>query len=381
MCRAWVFAALWIAGCTSEEPAGATAQDASDSAVGSGGQVSTGGSGAGGLMPTGGSAGSDGGGTAGSGGTGAAAPIPSIPGGKARFSVVYGNFDTVGTTWARHANYTFGSNGSIAATLWEWDSAQKKGKTAYTQHRCTFEGVTKNCSTYAPTGWVAPAKQYLSASGTFQIQSAGGQVAISWSDGKTETWSIQDTSSSGLKRLGFVSSSYDVTHGVGYGSNASWTTFRTLPEIVTAGGLKKWPGQRVMAGSDGSTTTVSDWSSTLVNLSAFTSASWTSEGYTLHAMLPHSPTVCVGGCTGSHTGKIMYHLASTNTSRQMAYNNWCTCLSIGNEWPCYDRNMHPLALNSIIDDSGTHRGWLFVEQQNQPTYSGYQYQIGYFDDL
>jgi hypothetical protein len=78
----------------------------------------------------------------------------------------------------------------------------------------------------------------------------------------------------------------------------------------------------------------------------------------------------------------MYHLASIGTSRQMAYNNWCTCLSLGSEWPCYDRNMHPLALNSVLDDSGAHRGWLFIEQQNQPGYGGsYQYQLGYWDDL
>ena len=98
-------------------------------------------------------------------------------------------------------------------------------------------------------------------------------------------------------------------------------------------------------------------------------------------MLPHSPNVCTGGCGGTRTGYIMYHLASANTGRQMVYNNWCTCLSLGDEWPCYDRNMHPLAIHSFLDDDGQHRGWLFIEQQDQPGSVGYLYQIGYWDDL
>lgn len=309
------------------------------------------------------------------------AAIPTTPGGKRNFSVVYGNLDTTGTTWVRHANYTFTDQGTVASSHWHWESSLNKGKTAHTSHRCTFENTTKDCSVYVPTGWVDPAGQYTNRNGTFTLDEAG-TVSIDWADGQREAWQVASTSSEKLHALRWQSSNYGITHGKGYGSNADWKVFRTLPEIVSAGGRKAWRGQRAAASSsDRVTINASDWGSTTLNLESFTSASSSSEGYTLHAMLPHSPNVCTGACSGERKGKIMYHLASQNKGRQMAYNNWCTCLSIGDEWPCYTRNMHPWALMSVLDDDGVHRGWLFIEQQNQTGYPAYQYQLGDFTDL
>lgn len=308
--------------------------------------------------------------------------LHTVPGGKHNFSVVYGNLDSAGTTWARHATLSFDDDGSVGSTYWHWESSLDKGKTALTSHRCTFEGVTKECSVYVPTGWIEPAKSYTNRSGTFALSADGGEVHLSWEDGQEETWNVGTTSTPTLASLSFQSSNFGITHGVGYGSDASWATFRTLPEIVSAGGLKRWPGKIAGAFSaDRETITTSDWRDVSLGLTDFTSASASSEGYTLHAMLPHSARACNGPCTGERTGFIMYHLASTNKGRQMAYNNWCTCLSLGDEWPCYNRNMHPWAFMSIIDDEGVHRGWLFIEQQNQSGYIGYQYQLGYFTDL
>ncbi len=376
---------LWLAACTEgEESSGrGTGKDSALDALpdasgigGSGGDAgkASGGS-AGGGKASGGSAGKilD---------AGDDASVSGIyPGGKERYSLVYGNLDSQGTTWVRHANYTFSKDGSVAATLWQWDSEAKKGKTPYTQHHCTMNGVTKNCFTYTPTGWTFPEKQHSPSTGSFQLLEKGARLRINWKSGKYEIWDVVPTSTPAMWALSFKDSGFGITHGWGYGSNASWKTFRTLQEIVKSGGLKKWTGRASGASSDGSKISARDWGPTVIDLSSFTSASWSSAGYTLHAMLPHSSKVCTGACSGPYTGKIMYHLASTETGRTMAYNNWCTCLSLSAEWPCYNRNMHPLALNSIVDDAGEHRGWLYIEQQNQAGYTGYQYQIGYVDDL
>ena len=378
-----LFLGLNLAACTSSrEPAASSSggRAANDASAGSGGLGGNGGTAGGALGGFGGKASGGSSGSMQDGGADAASSLV-YPGGKKHYSLVYGNLDAQGTTWVRHANYTFSKDGSVAATLWQWDSQGKKGKAPYTQHRCTMNGVTKDCFTYTPTGWIYPEKQHFDWTGSFQLLEKGVRLRIDWKGGEKESWDVVSTSTPTLRGLSFKDSSFAITHGQGYGSNAGWKIFRSLQQIVKDGGLKKWTGRVAAASSNGSTISVRDWGPTLIDLSSFTSSSWSSKGYTLHAMLPHSSKVCTGGCTGPYSGKIMYHLASTETGRAMAYNNWCTCLSLAKEWPCYNRNMHPLALNSVIDDSGRHRGWLYVEQQNQVGYSGYQYQIGYVNDL
>lgn len=59
----------------------------------------------------------------------------------------------------------------------------------------------------------------------------------------------------------------------------------------------------------------------------------------------------------------------------MVYNHFCACLPTDAEFPTYNRNLHPYAMQQIIDDNGDMRGFVGIEQQDEPDSVGYQYQL------
>lgn len=303
-----------------------------------------------------------------------------LPGGKANFSAVVGNLDTSGGTVVRIGNYTFNaSTGTVAYTYWHWDNTLEKGKTAFNIHTCTQDGITKTVTTYTPTGWVYPSGQYNNRSGSYIYNTSTGVLSITWSSpwaGVTESWNVTNPDASTAK-LSLLSSNYGLTHGRGYGSNASWSTYKTVTTVPRI----NYPGYRVTASSSNGTTisvtptTAGSWYPDALNLSSYTSSS---NGLALHAKLPASENVCLpgAGCaTGNtHTG-IVYHLASQNNGRSMIYYHWCACLPQQSDFPSYSGNLHPYAMQQIIDDEGDLRGFVGIEQQDQPGSAGYQYQL------
>jgi hypothetical protein len=299
-----------------------------------------------------------------------------LPGGKANFSVSIGRFATTGATWVRMVNWTFNTNGTIASTFWQWDSTLEKGKTAFNSHTCTFDGVTRTCSVYTPTGWMIPSGQYSSWTGTYTYNTSTGALAIAWSNGTSENWTISNPETS-VARAVFVSSGgsgYAITHGHGYGSNASWSTFKTIAQIPKV----SYSGYYILAlNTGGSTTTLipataGQWQSSVLNLSAFTYPSSPSPANSLHSWVPGG-TACGSGAT-SRTG-IVYHLSSNNNGRSMVWNHFCATLAPESTWPCYSGQRHPYAFQQIIDDNGAMRGFVGIEQQDEPGSPGYQYQL------
>jgi hypothetical protein len=310
---------------------------------------------------------------------GAARQEVALPGGKQHFSVTFGNMDASGETWVRLGNWTLDSTtGSIGATFWQWNSNAQKGKHLLNAHTCTQEGISKSCNTYTPFGWMRPAGGSFNWSGTFSYDAAAQRMTINWSNGQRETWSVS-TPVTGLAHVQLVSSSYGITHGRGYGSNAAWATFKKVPEIER----KKYSGARVTVRMNASgdisvtPTAAGGWHPDELDLTRYTSSA---NDNTLHARLPASPGTCTGGCTTSRTD-IIYHLASPNENRQMVYNHFCACLPTDAEFPCYDRNLHPYAMQQIIDDSGNLRGFVGIEQQDEPGSDGYQYQLKEYKDF
>lgn len=303
----------------------------------------------------------------------------TLPGGKKHFSVTFGNMDASGPTWVRLGNWTLDStNGSIGATFWQWDSTAEEGKYLLNVHTCTQESISKSCNTYTPYGWMSPSGGYFSWTGTFSYDSTAQRMTIHWSSGHSETWSVSNPVT-GLAHVQFVSSSYGITHGRGYGSNAAWSTFKTVTSVPRV----KYTGARVSVSmsSSGAITvtpaTAGAWYPDALDLTSYTSSA---NGNALHAWLPASPTVCASGCTTSRTG-IIYHLSSQNTNRQMVYNHFCACLPTDSEFPCYGRNLHPYAMQQIIDDAGSLRGFVGIEQQDEPGSAGYQYQLKEYTDF
>jgi hypothetical protein len=323
-----------------------------------------------------------------------------LPGGKARFTWVNGNFDLNGYTWERIVNLTFtASTGTVDATLWTWRSDVKSDKEIYNSHFCTFEGISKNCEVYTPGGWVYPAGQYVSWSGIYIYNSTTGRLDITWTTGTsaTESWQITNPTTS-IARAALITSSYTLTHGRGYGSNASWSTYKTIAQMIPFPTFSDTNSKRVFGDYFQTRTpqmTVSGWEKTSLDLSSFSTPSSPSPANTMHAKLPNL-NGCKSGCSTTRTG-IVYHLASNNNSRQMAYNNFCACLpknddySVnppitypdGTEFPRYPRNLHPLALIQIIDDNNDMVAIIGVEAQNPATngYPNYQFQLLDFNNI
>ena len=317
-----------------------------------------------------------------------------LPGGKARFTWVNGNFDLNGYTWERMVNLTFtGSTGTVAATLYTWDSTVKKGKAAHNTHRCTFLGVTKTCTVYTPGGWIYPSGHYVSWSGTYVYNTATGRLDITWTSGAsaTESWQITNPTST-IARAALITSSYTLTHGRGYGSNAAWSTYKTISQMIPFPVFTSTNSRRVIAAAHTSTGTpyaLAGWTSTSLNLSNFTTASSsTPSGSTTAHYLDvngsYTPSMCNANPYPGAVG-IVYHLASLNTGRQMTYTTNAACLSTASEWPCYPRNLHPVAISQIIDDSGNLVALLGVEAQNPVAGDSgnpaYQFQLFDFNNI
>lgn len=300
-----------------------------------------------------------------------------LPGGKANFSAVVGNLDISGNTVVRIGNYTFtSSTGTVAYTYWHWDNTLFLGKTYLSNHTCTMDGITKTANIYTPTNWILPSGQYNNRSGSYTYNTSTGLLSITWNSpwaGVTESWYVSNPDTK-TAYMSLNSNNYGLTHGRGYGSNASWSTYKTVTSVPRI----DYPGYRVTVSSNGSTisvtpTTAGAWYPDALNLSSYTSAT---GGNTLHTKLAASSGVCTSGCSpdNTHTG-IVYHLGGPGTSRSMVYNHWCACLPLQSSFPVYTGNMHPYAMQQIIDDDGNLRGFVGIEEQNQSGYTGYQFQL------
>ncbi len=311
----------------------------------------------------------------------AAQPLPQ---GKARFTVTCGNLDYNGYSWVRIMNWTFNTNGTVAASAWTWDSDNKVGKTAFNSHRCTFDGVTKTCTTYTPTGWVYPVSQHQNWAGTYVYNTSTGRLDITWTSphaGAADSWTVT-LPQTGLARVSLLSSTYTLTHGRGYGSNAAWSTFKTIsqiPRVTYADTTGKCAVASYYSGTLTISPSTTGWKKAGMDLSGFTTPSSPTPPNCLHAWLP-SDACNPGLCATTRSG-IVYHLASENTNRQIAYTNFCACLAHETSWPCYSGNLHPSAFMQIIDDSGALAGYVGIEAQNPPSgQSGYpNYQLTLWD--
>lgn len=286
-----------------------------------------------------------------------------LPGGKANFSVCIGHLATTGARWVRMQNLTFSLDGTVDATFWHWDNTLMKGKTAFNTHTCTWTGSTSTCTTYVPTGWMVPGGQHYSLTGTYTYNPTTHALAIAWSGGTSENWLVSNPTTA-LARIVLVSSGgtgYAITHGRGYGSNASWGTYKTIaqiPRIVYSG--YNIICTNVQGASTNTLTNGGAWDNNSLDLSTSTTPSSPSPANALHFY-----TQGGSGCQGNPRTGNVYHLASNNNGRSMSYTHWRACLEQGT-WPCYNSQLHPYAYQQIIDDNGDFKGFVGIEQQDEP---------------
>lgn len=299
-----------------------------------------------------------------------------LPGGKKNYTVVYAHLTLTDSTWAQLSNIEFcEKTGTFKEVYWYWSTSLRKGKTYLHTYTCTVDGKTGPVSIYSPTGWVAPSGHSKSSEGVYLYNEKTGVLEMIYNKGKHVIWIANPVQNAGgLAKMSFSSSSFDVTHGVGFGSNADWGVFKTLAEIPRIQYYGK--GVSVMSIKQGSPENIlrDSWYTHNMNLQDYAF----SDDKTV--LFWHQPLASFEDPDGPSPHKgVLYHLWATNNSRAMVWNNYMALLA-GDAFPTYNRNLHPHAVQQIINDKGELKGFVILEQQNPPEQyydTNYQYQINY----
>lgn len=294
-----------------------------------------------------------------------------LPGGKKNFSVVMGHFEKPNNAlpvpikiWAQLSNIGFNSeNRTFREEAWYWDTVMRKGKTFFSSYYGTIDGQSGMIYLYTPTGWIYPEGQSTHYEGTYRYDETTKQLELSYPDGKVTKWDIDNPEGyGGFARMVFNGSNRDITHAIGYGSNADWNVFTKLGDIPRT----TYSGRSVLA--RGLPDDYRNWFSTKLIWNNF---EWNENG---SALRYHQRTASFETEKG-----IIYHFAGNNDSRAMIQNHFVGDLA-GDAFPTYTRNLHPYAVQQLMNDEGDLVGFLMIEEQNPPEafYDGnFQYQIRY----
>lgn len=294
-----------------------------------------------------------------------------LPGGKRYFSVVMGHFEKPDNTlpnpikiWAQLSNLTFNAvDGTFREEAWYWDTEQRKGKTAFSSYYGTIDGDSGMIYLFTPTGWIYPEGQSIIYEGTYSYDEEAKRLELSYPGGKMTKWNIDNPAGyGGLASMEFISSNQGITHARGYGSNADWDIFIKLRDIPRT----TYTGRSVLA--RGLPDDYRNWFTTTLNWNNF---ELNENG---SAVRYHQLTASFETERG-----IVYHFSSNNDSRAMIQNHFVADLA-GDAFPTYNRNLHPYAVQQLMNDEGDIVGFLMLEEQNPPEefYDGnFQYQIRY----
>ncbi|MBI5381684.1 MAG: hypothetical protein HZA31_07275 [Opitutae bacterium] len=169
-----------------------------------------------------------------------------LPGGRPRYVTAMFGGDTTTSRWSIMRTLSFtagsGSTGTVTAKSWAWyqatftgDATVNKVATGYTTSGCTpSTGVVKT-----PLGY-QPGQTGTTLNGTYTFNGSG-QLVITWSSGKTDTWRFDNTSGlsygSAIQMITCVGSNYSVRYAWGFGSQASLSSGATIAQIKAGGDL------------------------------------------------------------------------------------------------------------------------------------------------
>lgn len=291
-------------------------------------------------------------------------PVVPLPGNKKNYTVVFGRFAISGRIWAQLSNIEFNPvTGTFHEESWYWDTNLRKGKTAFHTYNGTVGGANGTIYLFTPTGWINPQGQSGLKEGRYFYDAQTGDLEITYSDNRRINWVVESLDEyGGLAQIEFKNSTYDITHGRGYGSNADWNVYKKLNEIPRI----SYKGYSVLA--RGKPDDFRNWFLTRVNLKEY---HFSEDAKSLRYQQLESSIPGI-----DETG-IVYHYSSYDNSRAMILNHFNGVLA-GSAFPSYNRNLHPYAVQQVINDGNELVGFVMVEQQNPPEamYDGnYQYQI------
>lgn len=264
----------------------------------------------------------------------------ALPGGMSRFTVAVGSLQTsVRTNWVRLATYSFAADGTVTESHFHW--SQRKRVTRSSTGVPAKDCVARDCTAHTASGFQATSQpEHLS--GTYTV--SGSVLRVEWPGTGWEEWDLSEPIAGKLTKLTFRASSYGVTHGYGYGSNADWATRASMADIAAFdhSTLKHdyhlWKtnaGDPYLDEGSGSPFWVQDW------------------------------TPCASSrCLGARTPGTEYYLATANTTstdRRDTIWHWRTKLADDLGQYCYRGNSHVKPMLQIIDSDGGFHGWVAVE--------------------
>jgi hypothetical protein len=310
--------------------------------------------------------------------------LAELPGGRANFTFAFGRFQTSTgqAAWVRLANITFSTNGTVTSTYTGWYSTSPTGKTALNMHTCSVDPAKpyKTCTQHAPTGWLVggSVNPSYTINGVYTYDSATGALHIAWGTGAVwENWALLPVTGKSISQVNFVSSSpnYGITHGYGYGSNASWSTYKTVNQVPRVNMTGNY-AYCAYSGKAGTSYIVK----TGAQNKTFGLMGGVTGGNSIHMKISQSEDACTAGCFSPSTGNTGFieHLSSLNTAataRKMIYNHHCACIPNPDQYPCYDGTIHPYAMMQVIDDDGEIQGLVGIHEQDQPGSIGFNYSI------
>ncbi|WP_394616211.1 hypothetical protein JNUCC0626_42110 [Lentzea sp. JNUCC 0626] len=285
-------------------------------------------------------------------------PVPAQaaerPGGKESYAVSIGQVAPEGTPptgkeFARLAMYYFDLNGTVreAFWFWSWNIGYPAATIAPTSAGCD------NCKIHTAGGFQNGA-EVKELRGTYTV--TGDRLAITWSNGSTENWTVTRPET-GISVLALTGSSYGANVGKGYGSNVRTTVSVALKDIPK----KRYPGEfRYNAWDAKNEKLTSDWGTSGINLQEFKRCN---DNCLSAAIAVADGSTACSACKPGEQKAVRYYLASDG-GRKNYYEHFCTCLLQGGN-TCYAGGSHLKPQLQVIDDAQKFRGWVGIEAQQR----------------
>lgn len=277
-----------------------------------------------------------------------------LPGGRSNYVIcVMGG--AVNAKFVRIAQYTFtagaGSSGTVSEQFQYWNQSTFTGNalTNKVLTGYTTSGCTNTCTVKTPIGF-QPGNAWKTLSGTYTID-VYGHIVITWTGGQYETWAPSSPKSY-YTRFDIWNSNYNLQHGWGFGSNASFSTAATMATIKAAGILNDYDYWQNSYGVADQQNTNGYQNPPLYDICSTNVMSLPNSGGLPVCSSSYWRSYFAGNpSTDGRKTYWQHQLGSVACSDSLGSSTTCISTGGGHTW----------ALLQVIDDSGNFRGWVGVE--------------------
>ena len=318
----------------------------------------------GGSVGTAGSAGAGGagvGGTSGTGGAGGTSTVVDPLRGRRYWSAALGYIVSGGNPWVRKHQYTLTpSTGATGTAVTSWDQWNGPGEPTK-----SVVGATGPCNGAASCDIYQPVAN-LSGSwdGTYSL--SDDVLTFQWSNGNTDSWTIDSVRDGALGRMVLLSADYpgsDPNVGKGYGSTQDWTVYKTAGAVDSL--TATFMGTYDLNVSGGASYD-QPWGLDMAGFNPHDA----SHPKALHNLHPDSHGSS-GACPDTYETVLgnIYHLWVTNSNRVLPQNNYFRCLILPDGNGCYHLGLHMAVLDQVIDDNNNMVGVVGIEASSSGGYT------------